>query len=101
LAEDQVPEEAKDERLQALQALLREQQLGFNRGTVGRTIPVLLERPGREPGQLLGRSPWLQPVHLEAPAAAMGRIVDVRVRAATATSLSGRLAAPVMEDAAA
>jgi tRNA-2-methylthio-N6-dimethylallyladenosine synthase len=101
LAEDQVPEEAKDERLQALQALLREQQLGFNRGTVGRTIPVLLERPGREPGQLLGRSPWLQPVHLEAPAAAMGRIVDVRVRAATATSLSGRLDAPVMEDAAA
>ena len=101
LAEDQVPEEAKDERLQVLQALLREQQRAFNRGTVGRTIPVLLERPGREPGQLLGRSPWLQPVHLEAPIAAMGRIVDVSVRAATATSLSGRLAAPVMEDAAA
>ena len=102
LAEDQVPEEAKDERLQTLQALLREQQLRFNRGTVGRTIPVLLEKPGRDPGQLLGRSPWLQPVHLEAPAASMGRIVEVAVRAATATSLSGRLGAPaVREDAAA
>jgi tRNA-2-methylthio-N6-dimethylallyladenosine synthase len=96
-----VPEEAKDERLQALQALLREQQFRFNHGMVGRTIPVLLEKPGRDPGQLLGRSPWLQPVHLEAPAADMGRIVEVAVRAATATSLSGRLAAPVLEDAAA
>ncbi|HEY7610303.1 MAG TPA: tRNA (N6-isopentenyl adenosine(37)-C2)-methylthiotransferase MiaB [Alphaproteobacteria bacterium] len=101
LAEDQVPEQAKDERLQALQAVLRAQQLRFNRATVGRTVPVLLERPGRDPGQLLGRSPWLQPVHLEAPPAAMGRIVEVAVRAATATSLAGRLAAPVMEDAAA
>jgi tRNA-2-methylthio-N6-dimethylallyladenosine synthase len=101
LAENPVPEEAKDERLQALQALLREQQFRFNHGMVGRTIPVLLEKPGRDPGQLLGRSPWLQPVHLEAPAADMGRIVEVAVRAATATSLSGRLAAPVLEDAAA
>jgi tRNA-2-methylthio-N6-dimethylallyladenosine synthase len=80
---------------------LWEQQLRFNRSKVGAVMPVLLDRPGREPGQLLGRSPWLQPVHLEAPAASIGRIVTASVRAATTTSLSGRLAAPVMEDAAA
>jgi tRNA-2-methylthio-N6-dimethylallyladenosine synthase len=101
LAEDQVPDEVKTERLHRLQALLWEQQLRFNRSKVGAVMPVLLDRPGREPGQLLGRSPWLQPVHLDAPAASIGRIVTATVRAATTTSLSGRLAAPVMEDAAA
>ena len=101
LAEDQVPDEAKTERLHRLQSLLWEQQLRFNRGKVGAVMPVLLDRPGREPGQLLGRTPWLQPVHLEAPAASLGRIVTVAVRAATTTSLSARLAAPIMEDAAA
>jgi tRNA-2-methylthio-N6-dimethylallyladenosine synthase len=101
LAEDQVPEEAKTERLHRLQDLLWEQQLSFNRSKVGAVVPVLLDRPGREPGQLLGRTPWLQPVHLEAPAVSLGRIVTVAVRAATTTSLSGRLGTPVMEDAAA
>ncbi len=101
LAEDQVPEEAKTERLHRLQALLWGQQLRFNRSKVGATIPVLLEKAGRHPGQLVGRSPWLQPVYLEASAAGLGRIVEVSVRAATLNSLSGRLVAPVMEDAAA
>ena len=96
-----MPEEVKTERLHRLQDLLWEQQLCFNRSKIGAVVPVLLDRPGRAPGQLLGRTPWLQPVHLEAPAANMGRIVTVAVRAATTTSLSGRLAAPVMEDAAA
>jgi tRNA-2-methylthio-N6-dimethylallyladenosine synthase len=101
LAEDQVPDAAKTERLHVLQALLWEQQLRFNQSKIGTVMPVLLDRPGREPGQLLGRTPWLQPVHLEVPAASLGRIVTVAVRAATTTSLSARLAAPIMEDAAA
>ena len=99
LAENQVPEEAKAERLEALQALLKEQQLRFNRSKVGAVVPVLLEKPGRHPGQLVGRSPWLQPVHLEAPARDIGRIVEARIGAATINSLAGR--ALVREDAAA
>jgi tRNA-2-methylthio-N6-dimethylallyladenosine synthase len=102
LADDHVSEDVKDERLQRLQALLWEQQLGFNRDKVGQTLPVLLERPGKLPGQLIGRSPWLQSVHVETPAAMLGRIVPVQVRAATVNSLTGRLAlADAQEDAAA
>ncbi|WP_374762826.1 tRNA (N6-isopentenyl adenosine(37)-C2)-methylthiotransferase MiaB [Yunchengibacter salinarum] len=61
---DQVPEAVKSARLAELQALLNDQQLAFNQATVGRTLPVLLERPGREAGQLIGRSPYLQSVHV-------------------------------------
>jgi len=102
LAEDQVPEDVKTERIHRLQALLWGQQHSFNRSKIGRTIPVLLDKPGRHAGQLLGRSPWLQPVHVEAAPALMGRIVETTVRAATVNSLAGRLPAPAaMEDAAA
>ena len=102
LSEEQVPEDVKDERLQRLQALLREQQVAFNQATTGATVPVLLEKPGRHPGQLIGRSPWLQSVHVEAPAALIGRIVPVALRAAKLNSLAGRLAtAAIREDAAA
>ena len=99
LAGDQVPEEIKTARLHRLQAELWEQQRRFNESKIGTVMPVLLDRPGRHPGQLIGRSPWLQPVHLDAPARAMGRIVEARIAAATLNSLTGR--APVMEDAAA
>jgi tRNA-2-methylthio-N6-dimethylallyladenosine synthase len=99
LAEDQVPDAIKTERLHRLQALLWEQQRRFNESKVGTVMPVLLDKPGRHPGQLLGRSPWLQAVHLAAPAAAMGRVVEARISAATLTSLAGE--ALVMEDAAA
>jgi tRNA-2-methylthio-N6-dimethylallyladenosine synthase len=92
-APHQVPEAEKDARLQALQALLRDQQEAFNRTLVGRTIPVLLFGAGRHPGQLAGRSPWLNPVHLQAPAASVGEVVSVLVLAAHPNSLSGRLAA--------
>ena len=92
-APHQVPEAEKDARLQALQALLRDQQEAFNRSLVGRTIPVLLFGAGRHPGQLAGRSPWLNPVHLQAPAASVGEVVSVLVLAAHPNSLSGRLAA--------
>jgi tRNA-2-methylthio-N6-dimethylallyladenosine synthase len=102
LAEDQVPDEVKTERLHRLQDLLWQQQRRFNLGLVGRTIPVLLDRPGREPGQLAGRSAWLQAVHVDAPSALMGRVVEVTVRGATLNSLDGRLPAPAaMEEAAA
>jgi tRNA-2-methylthio-N6-dimethylallyladenosine synthase len=84
----QVGEEVKDERLQRLQALINEQQLAFNRGTVGRRTSVLLERAGRKSGQLIGKSPWLQSVHLETTAA-IGEIVDVEIVSAGPNSLAG------------
>ena len=67
-----------DERLQRLQALLNEQQLAFNRASVGRRTSVLIERPGKKPGQLIGKSPWLQSVHLET-GAAIGDLVEVEI----------------------
>jgi len=87
----QVPEPVKEARLAALQALLRDQQQAFNRACVGQVMPVLLEGPGRRPGQLLGRSPYLQPVHAAAPAALRGRIARVRIDAVLNNSLSGTL----------
>jgi tRNA-2-methylthio-N6-dimethylallyladenosine synthase len=75
----QVAEEVKVERLARLQELLEAQRQAFNRGCLGRTMDVLLDRPGRKVGQLGGRSPYLQPVHVEAPDAAIGDVVSVRV----------------------
>jgi tRNA-2-methylthio-N6-dimethylallyladenosine synthase len=88
-----VPEAEKDARLQTLQTLLRDQQEAFNRSLVGRTIPVLLTGRGRHHGQVAGRSPWLNPVHLSAPDASIGRVVPVLVLSAHPNSLSGSLAA--------
>ena len=95
----QIAETVKDERLQALQALLIEQQIAFNKSLVGAVIPVLFDRPGRHAGQMGGRSPWLQAVHVEGPAALMGGVAEVRVESASQNSLSGRLAdaAPAMD----
>jgi tRNA-2-methylthio-N6-dimethylallyladenosine synthase len=90
---DQVPEAVKAERLAALQALLGAQQRGFNDGFVGRMVPVLFDRPGRVAGQLAGRSPHMQAVHVDVadePSAA-GAIVPVRIIAAHANSLTGRI----------
>ena len=92
-APHQVPEAEKDARLQDLQALLREQADGFNRSRVGMTMPVLFTGPGRHPGQILGRSPWLQPVHLHGPATLIGSEAPVTVLAAHPNSLSGLLVA--------
>lgn len=88
----QVDEAVKDERLQRLQALIVEQQVGFNQAQVGRVLPVLFERPGRKPGQIHGRSPYLQAVHCEGPEALFGTIAEVRVTGAGRNSLSGVLA---------
>jgi tRNA-2-methylthio-N6-dimethylallyladenosine synthase len=96
----QVAEAEKDERLQRLQALLAEQQAHFNTACVGRTLPVLFEKPGRHAGQLVGRSPYLQAVHAAAPASARGQILPVAIVGAAANSLSGALFhAPVPEPA--
>jgi tRNA-2-methylthio-N6-dimethylallyladenosine synthase len=87
----QVPEEAKDERLAALNLLLDEQQRAFNARQVGRTLDVLFERPGRNPGQVVGRSPYLQAVHASGTPDLIGRIVPVTIQSAAKMSLAGRL----------
>jgi tRNA-2-methylthio-N6-dimethylallyladenosine synthase len=86
--EGQLPREIMDERLQRLQAALNEQQLAFNRGSVGRRMDVLLERPGKKPGQMVGKSPWLQSVHVETGAKA-GEIIEVEIVSAGPNSLAG------------
>ena len=88
---DQVAPEVMDERLQRLQAALMRDQETFNRASIGRRCAVLLERKGKRPGQLLGKSPWLQSVHVLTDAS-MGDVVEVELVSATATSLAGRLA---------
>jgi len=89
----QVEEAGKDERLQSLQALINAQQAAFNADMVGRTLPVLLERAGRHAGQLVGRSPYMQSVHLDAPESLRNQIVEVTIDQGRANSLSGRLTA--------
>jgi tRNA-2-methylthio-N6-dimethylallyladenosine synthase len=85
------------ERLAELQALLDAQAAEFNRQSVGRIVPVLLERPGRHPGQLVGRTPWLQTVHVAAPGLTIGSLVELRLVADHAHSLAGRLPADLEE----
>ncbi len=79
------------ERLARLQALVRKQRDALNRAMVGRAVPVLFEKPARDAGQLIGRSPWMQAVHAEAPAEWIGRIAPVRITRALANSLGGRV----------
>ena len=86
--EDQIPREIMDDRLQRLQSKINEHQLAFNRSKVGRDTQVLIERSGKLPGQMIGKSPWLQSVHVETAAQA-GEIVDVTLVAAGPNSMSG------------
>jgi tRNA-2-methylthio-N6-dimethylallyladenosine synthase len=88
----QVAEEVKEERLHRLQSLLDEQQRAFNAAQAGRTLPVLFEKPGRHPGQLIGRSPYLQAVHAMAPDRLIGQIVPVRIESSARNSLAGAIA---------
>ncbi len=89
---DQVEEEVKAERLERLQALLLKQQQEFAQSLVGKTMDVLLEKPGRMPGQLIGRSPWLQSVNLDAKTLKIGDIVNVRITATGPNSLFAEVA---------
>ncbi|WP_225907863.1 tRNA (N6-isopentenyl adenosine(37)-C2)-methylthiotransferase MiaB [Hyphomonas sediminis] len=86
-----LPEAVKDERLQALQALLREQQMAFNASQVGESLPVLVTGRGRNEGQMHGRSPYLQAVHFEGPESLNGQIVDVKIVGSSLNSLTGEL----------
>ena len=87
----QVDETVKEGRLARLNDLLNQQQLAFNQAQIGRVLPVLIEKPGRREGQMSGRSPYLQPVHLEASGALVGQIVSVRIIQAHRGSLTGDL----------
>ncbi|HET8729479.1 MAG TPA: tRNA (N6-isopentenyl adenosine(37)-C2)-methylthiotransferase MiaB [Alphaproteobacteria bacterium] len=86
---DQVPEAVKGERLTALQQLLDAQQVAFNQRMLDGTVYVLLDRKGRNPGQLLGRSPYMQSVYVQAPERLLGTMARVRITGAHANSLSG------------
>lgn len=87
----QMPEPVKAERLAELQSVLARQRSSFDAATVGRVLPVLLDKPGRHPGQLGGRSPYLQAVHMAAPSSLLGTIADVEIRAVGPNSLAGVL----------
>jgi len=85
----QIPAEVMDERLARLQALINQQQVAFNTTTIGRRTDILLERKGRHPGQLIGKTPWLQSVHVTAPDLAIGDMVEVDIVSAGPNSLAG------------
>jgi len=84
-------EERDDQALARLNVLLDEQARAFNASQVGKVLPVLFERHGRHPGQLIGRSPYLQAVYATAPDHLLGQIVPVRIEAAARMSLAGAL----------
>lgn len=88
----QVPEAVMRERLARLQALLEEQRQAFNQSCVGRTLDVLFDKPGRHPGQVGGRTPYLQAVHVAGDAGLVGTVRRVEILAVGPNSLSGRLA---------
>jgi tRNA-2-methylthio-N6-dimethylallyladenosine synthase len=90
--EDQVPEALKAERLARLQELLESHRQAFNRGTVGRRLSVLVEKPGRHPGQVAGKSPYLQAVQFESAVHRPGDLVEVTVSRAGSNSLFGEAA---------
>lgn len=90
----QVPREEMDERLQRLQERIEHHRQAFNHAMVGRKVEVLLERAGRHPGQLAGKSPYLQAVQIEAKANQIGDMVKVVIERAGSNSLFGRLDAP-------
>ena len=85
----QLPEDVKSARIYALQALLDKQKAAFDAACRGRRFDILLEKPGRFPGQLIGRSPYLQSVVVEAPREAIGTLAHVEIREVSTKSLSG------------
>jgi tRNA-2-methylthio-N6-dimethylallyladenosine synthase len=89
--EDQISRDIMDDRLQRLQARINAHQIAFNRSTVGVDTQILIERKGRHEGQMIGRSPWLQSVHVETQARP-GDIIDVTLVAAGPNSMTGALA---------
>ena len=92
-----VAEAEKDRRLIALQALIRQQQDDFNARCVGLELDVLVTGPGRRPGQIAGRSPYLQAVHMDGPVSLVGQIVPVKIRQSLTNSLSAILNFPAFQ----
>ena len=88
--EGAVDPQVMDDRLQRLQARLAEHSLAFNRATIGQDTKILVDRKGRLPGQMIGKSPWLQSVFVETDAA-IGTMLDVTVTHALRNSLGGVL----------
>jgi tRNA-2-methylthio-N6-dimethylallyladenosine synthase len=88
----QVAEDVKTARLNALQKLLLSQQYAFDDSQIGKILPVLFEKTARETGQIMGRTPYQQPVHIIASTSLIGTIADVRIERRTANSLHGILA---------
>jgi tRNA-2-methylthio-N6-dimethylallyladenosine synthase len=88
---DQVPESVKSARLAALQALLARQAREFNLSKEGMTVPVLFAEPGRKPGQIVGKTPWLQSVYAIGPSRLIGHIVETRLTEGHANSLAGEI----------
>jgi tRNA-2-methylthio-N6-dimethylallyladenosine synthase len=86
----QIPAEVMDERLARLQAVINRHQVEYNAATVGRTTDILLERKGRHPGQLIGKTPWLQSVHVTVPELSIGDMVEVDIVSAGPNSLAGQ-----------
>jgi tRNA-2-methylthio-N6-dimethylallyladenosine synthase len=89
--EDQITDEIMRERLAILQALVETQRQAFNAATVGRVVDVLFEKPGRHDGQIAGKSPYMQPVHVFGPPELVGRVLPARITAAGSNSLSGEI----------
>ncbi len=87
----QIPEELKKKRLAILQALLDEQKIAFNQSCKGRVLPVLFEKPGKKRGQAVGRSPYLQPVHVEGAGDLIGQVREVHIEDVLTNSLKGDL----------
>jgi tRNA-2-methylthio-N6-dimethylallyladenosine synthase len=86
---EQLPEDIKVARLGRLQDVINGHQTSFNTAHVGRVMPVLFDRRGRRPGQLIGRSPYLQSVHAQLDSAWLGKILEVEIAAAGPNSLAG------------
>jgi tRNA-2-methylthio-N6-dimethylallyladenosine synthase len=98
----QIAEDVKTARLEELQKLLLKQQYAFDDSQIGKPLPVLFEKTAREQGQIMGRTPYLQPVHVHADASLIGQVVEVKIARRTANSLHGMLAgksASAKEDA--
>jgi tRNA-2-methylthio-N6-dimethylallyladenosine synthase len=94
LMKKQLRDQVKTDRLAHLQELLEVQRRSFDSASIGVQMEVLIERDGRDPGSKVGRSPWLQIVHLEGPDLRVGDLVTVEIKQLHARSLGGRLLGP-------
>jgi tRNA-2-methylthio-N6-dimethylallyladenosine synthase len=89
---EMVSAEEMDERLARLQELIDSQQSAFNKAMIGKTVDVLFERPARNPGQIVGRTAYLQPAHVMAPESIIGQVLPVKIESLERYSLLGELA---------